>query len=113
MKPLLAGIMIAGALALFGVASCESTSKTSTAQTAEEPKWNGEVKDSDPCQPVRKKREGGAIVICKGTCPNKTSKCGRLESRRKGSRQDWKTPEGEPAVYDSSLEYRCVCVRQG
>ena len=109
MRPLLTAIMIAGALALFAAAGCESTYHPSTTtETAAEPKFDGDVKDSDPCQPVRKKRAGGAIVICKGTCPNKAVKCGKLESRKKGSQQDWKE-EQPPVAYDPKLEYRCVC----
>ena len=82
-----------------------------TAPKVQELKWNGEVSDDDPCQPVKEqKAKDQIIIICKGKCPAKGRKCETLKSRRAGS--DEKVPwqdESQPAVYDSTKEYRCAC----
>jgi hypothetical protein len=96
------------ALAGFGFSNC---GKTTSNANLHEPEFNGNVKDTDPCQVVREQKPGGVIVLCKGVCPNKESRCGNLKSRPRGTEQDWKDAGGEPVTYDSKNEYRCSCSR--
>ncbi len=67
--------------------------------------WNGQVSDSDPCQPVREQKMGGVIAYCKGKCA--TGTCGTLQSRRVGSTDPWKNDAGDPI--NTAFEYRCKC----
>ena len=98
------------ALGSLGLAGCNRSNNTTNANI-HEPEFNGNVKDSDPCQTVREQKPGGVIVLCKGICPNKESRCGNLKSRARGTEQEWKDAGAEPVAYDSKNEYRCSCTR--
>jgi hypothetical protein len=74
-------------------------------------KWNGEVSEDDPCQPVKEEKIGGIMIFCKGKCPSKDSRCGILKSRPRGSEQPWKDLGDGPSKYEPKLEYSCHCYR--
>ena len=92
-------VLLIVAIAIVTAVTCSSTG----------PEWNGNVSDSDPCQPVREQKMGGVIIFCKGKCPSEASTCGTLQSRSRGTENQWKDDDG--STYNSSNEYRCVCHR--
>ena len=80
----------------------------STGKALNEPKFQQEVADTDPCQPVRKQRAGAVEVFCKGKPPCIRPKdCGRLQSRNRGATTEYQDDDGIP--YNSAKEYRCLC----
>jgi hypothetical protein len=78
------------------------------AEPAPEPKWDSDVKDTDECQPVRKKEIGGDIVFCKGNQCGEGKECKNLQKRRRPN-GPWKKAD-DPEVYDKDFEYKCECV---
>ena len=69
--------------------------------------WDSDVSSSDPCQPIRKRKPGGVIVTCDGTCTGGKT-CG-LQKRRIGSSSDWSEVSGGVEDGDKDFEYRCIC----
>jgi hypothetical protein len=97
-------LLLANLILVFSMLGCGS------GPTSSEPPWDTEVKDTDVCQPVRKKKTGGDLILCGGkVCNLKTLTCGTLSSRKKGSTQDWVPISASEEAYDSSKEYRCTC----
>jgi len=69
--------------------------------------WDSDVSGSDPCQPIRKRKMGGVVVLCDGVCTG--GKTCTLQKRRAGSEQDWEIVSGGEEAGDSDYEYRCAC----
>ncbi len=87
-----------------------STMGCGTRPIASDPPWATEVKDTDVCQPVRKKKIGGDLILCGGkVCNLQNQTCGTLSSRKKGSTQDWVPISASEETYDTTKEYRCTC----
>ena len=76
--------------------------------TIDDMPWDSDVGDDDWCQPVKKKKMGGVIVLCNGKCPKKRPKC-VLQKRKSGSTMDWKDVPDSMEAGDKKYEYRCIC----
>lgn len=97
-------LLLASLVLVLGIMGCKPR------QTTSDPPWASDVKDTDFCQPVRKKKTGGDVILCGGkVCSAQSLTCGTLSSRKKGSTQDWVPISTSEETYDSTKEYRCLC----
>jgi hypothetical protein len=101
-------LLLASLVLVLGSLGCAG--RTPGPIAAGPPPYETAVKDTDTCQPVRKEKIGGDLILCGGKECNRASlTCGTLSSRKKGSTQDWVPISASEDVYDAGQEYRCRC----
>jgi len=74
------------------------------------PKTADEVKESDPCQPVRKQKGKDAFtVVCKGKKCSADVECKKLQKKKwRSPHAPWEEADSDGLeVYDPDYEYRC------